>query len=934
MSVSRFRLPSPDLPAGRRSVLVIATTTYQDPQLLQLRAPATDAIELARVLGDPRIGGFEVSPVVDRSSHEMRLAIEEFLADRKPGDLVMVYISCHGVTDARRRLHFTATDTLKSRLAATGIDSAWVSDLMEQCRARRQILILDCCFSGAFARGAKGAESVGLDQLIEPGRGRVVLTASNASEYSYESSTSEPSPDSPAPGSVFTAALIAGLREGDADADGDGYVTVDEAYYYAYQHVRASGVAQTPQRWVSGGEGQLLLARNPAGRPVVFPELSDSLRTALESPHPGVRIGAINELRNWLTSEDVAKISTAIRQLTDVAANDIARVSAAAQDALRSVPSNSSLLQSMDQADPHPTQQTDTTAAMHRQGTQVKVRTGGFGSPKRGRETAVSNADAAGNFEEVPAEQLDSTELDSARRWYNRAAVGGDIGAMKNLGYLLANKLDPPDLQGARRWYEQAADAGHTDAMHELGCLLAYRVDPPDLDGARRWYEQAAEAGNTKSMFNLGNLLATKLDPPDLNGARRWYGQAADAGNSLAMNNLGRLLQFKVDPPDLDGARRWYEQAAEAGNSLAMNNLGALLESKIDPPDLDGARRWYEQAAKAGHTDAMFNLGYLLATKLDPPDLDVARRWYEQAADAGNSLAMNNLGALLATKVDPPDLKGARRWYEQAANAGNSLAMNNLGRLLEYEVYPPDLHSARQWYTQAAKAGNNLAMNNLGRLLEFKVRPPDLDGSRRWYEQAAKAGHTDAMFNSGRLLEFKVEPPDLDGARRWYEQAAQAGHTDAMHRLDLLESKVLDALLGPDSKTPGWSPRHKFSKDLLERLRPFERHPWLKLYPHIPVRSLTNSRVSAKVPASDTVLAIIDLTIFGGAKRSMVISDSGIYWNAYSGAGSYSYSKLSGLEISSSLNRVSIGGDSIDVGGYSTDKIAEMLRAVRDVVRG
>jgi Tol biopolymer transport system component len=335
MISSPARLPAPNLPAGPRSALVIATTSYDDPLLRQLRAPATDALELAAVLADPAIGGFEVTSVVDRLGHEVRMAIEEFLAGRTPEDLVVVYFSCHGVTDARRRLHFAATDTSKSRLASTGVDSVWVYDRMEECRARRQVLILDCCFSGAFARGAKGAEAVGLDQFTEPGRGRAVLTASNATEYSFETPTSgQPTPASPVSGSIFTAALLAGLRDGSADRDGDGFVTVDEAYAYAYQQVRASGAAQTPQRWLSGGEGQLLLARNPAGRPVIPVALPESLWQALQSPLPNVRIGAVAELSDWLASDDPARVVTALRELEDVAENDILRVAATARSAL------------------------------------------------------------------------------------------------------------------------------------------------------------------------------------------------------------------------------------------------------------------------------------------------------------------------------------------------------------------------------------------------------------------------------------------------------------------------------------------------------------------------------------------------------------------------------------------------------------------------
>ena len=336
MSGLPVSLPPPDFPDGVRSALVIATTTYEDPSLRRLHAPAKDAVEFATVLADPTVGGFAVTRILDQPAQGVRMAIEAFLTGTSPSDLVLLYLSCHGVTDARRRLHFAATDTVQSSLASTGVDSAWVYDRLEECRARRQVLILDCCFSGAFARGAKGSDSLGLDRLTEPGRGRAVLTASNATEYSFESpEDAHPEPGSAAVGSVFTAALLDGLRDGRADRDGDGFVTVDEAYAYAYQQVRASGAAQTPQRWLSGGEGQIVLSRSPAGRAVIPAVLPESLRLALDSPIPGVRSGAVGELVLWLTSGDVARATTAEQELRVVAANDIRIVAAPAREALQ-----------------------------------------------------------------------------------------------------------------------------------------------------------------------------------------------------------------------------------------------------------------------------------------------------------------------------------------------------------------------------------------------------------------------------------------------------------------------------------------------------------------------------------------------------------------------------------------------------------------------
>ena len=169
-----------------------------------------------------------MTSVIDKAAHEIRLAIEEFLDDRRTDDLLLLYLSCHGLVDPRRRLFFAASDTLKNRLAATGVEAQWLLDQLDDCRARRQVVILDCCFSGAFANTAKGDADLGLaERFNAAGRGRVVLTASRGSEYSFEG---EPVPGSTMPGSIFTSALVDGIRSGAADLDKDGLISVDDAY--------------------------------------------------------------------------------------------------------------------------------------------------------------------------------------------------------------------------------------------------------------------------------------------------------------------------------------------------------------------------------------------------------------------------------------------------------------------------------------------------------------------------------------------------------------------------------------------------------------------------------------------------------------------------------------------------------------------------------
>jgi hypothetical protein len=99
--------------APGRSGLIIASDTYEDPQLRQLRAPGRDAENLAAVLRDPEIGNYEVRVLLNDRHYEVRIAIEEFFLDRTPEDVLLVHFSCHGLKDEEGRFFFAAADTWK-----------------------------------------------------------------------------------------------------------------------------------------------------------------------------------------------------------------------------------------------------------------------------------------------------------------------------------------------------------------------------------------------------------------------------------------------------------------------------------------------------------------------------------------------------------------------------------------------------------------------------------------------------------------------------------------------------------------------------------------------------------------------------------------------------------------------------------------------------
>jgi uncharacterized caspase-like protein len=143
---------------SEKYALIIANTEYTDPGLAQLTAPGKDAEDFARVLKDQEIGAFDdVNIILNQPEPIVRGAIDEFFDQKKPDDLLVLYFSGHGVRDELGSLYLAVKNTIRSRLKSTAIKSDFIREAMDQSRSRRQVLILDCCNSGAFALGTKDA---------------------------------------------------------------------------------------------------------------------------------------------------------------------------------------------------------------------------------------------------------------------------------------------------------------------------------------------------------------------------------------------------------------------------------------------------------------------------------------------------------------------------------------------------------------------------------------------------------------------------------------------------------------------------------------------------------------------------------------------------------------------------------------------------------
>jgi tetratricopeptide (TPR) repeat protein len=244
--------------------LVIGVSDYE-PGLTPLPGAARDIDEMQKVLQHPDIGGFDdIKMLSNPEPLAMQEAIETLFSGRTKDDLVLLFFSGHGVKDDNGRLHLATHITRKTAqgelIRATAVPASFVQDIMSNSRSKRQVVILDCCFSGAFAEGwlAKDDGSIDVKSQLG-GEGRAVLTSSTSTQYSFEQEGSDLS--------TYTHYLVEGIRTGAADLDEDGVVSVDELHEYAKGKVQETAPAMKPEIYAVKEGYKINLAQAPIEEP-------------------------------------------------------------------------------------------------------------------------------------------------------------------------------------------------------------------------------------------------------------------------------------------------------------------------------------------------------------------------------------------------------------------------------------------------------------------------------------------------------------------------------------------------------------------------------------------------------------------------------------------------------------------------------------------
>jgi Caspase domain len=236
------------MPSAYKALLISNSEFPEDPHnLFPLQGPVNDSPLLRDALTDHQVGLFDLADVrllPERSKRDIMTAVEQFFRSAERDDQVLLYYSGHGFPDINGNLYLCARDTVTDALVATGISDGEINAIINLSSARAVIVILDCCYSGAF----KGVLPAGLK-----GEGRFVITSCRRGQLASDAELVTGA-------SPFTAHLVEGLRLGTLDANGDGYVALNDLYDYVLERLRPTG--QKPQRHFDNTVGDVILARS------------------------------------------------------------------------------------------------------------------------------------------------------------------------------------------------------------------------------------------------------------------------------------------------------------------------------------------------------------------------------------------------------------------------------------------------------------------------------------------------------------------------------------------------------------------------------------------------------------------------------------------------------------------------------------------------
>ncbi|UJB41031.1 caspase, EACC1-associated type [Streptomyces sp. A1-5] len=257
-------------PATSRAVL-LGTASYR--HLDALPSVEANLRDLAATLGDATVWGLPepyCEVVLDPGSADAMLDPVHRAGDEAT-DTLVVYYAGHGMRDTESADLYLGLTGSRDGVGYTAVAYQHLRGAIRSARARRKIIVLDCCFSGRAVRTLAGRGDVLAARAAVDGA--YVLTASPRDRVAL-------APDGERH-TAFTGELLGILRHG--LTDGPELLDLDTLYRALTERLGAKN-RPLPQRAQENGVGRLPLARNRAlaqRRAPAGPVLDAEVRAAM-----------------------------------------------------------------------------------------------------------------------------------------------------------------------------------------------------------------------------------------------------------------------------------------------------------------------------------------------------------------------------------------------------------------------------------------------------------------------------------------------------------------------------------------------------------------------------------------------------------------------------------------------------------------------------
>ncbi|MBN1697444.1 MAG: caspase family protein [Spirochaetales bacterium] len=251
---------------GQRESLFITINRYKDTVLTKLVPQTRENIDPVKVLENRDIGFFDkVEKLKNVSSSRICESLEHHIRHCKDTDTFLFSYSGHGIIDEHGKLYLAAKNTRLNALRSTAVPLSFLIELMEECHGGEKIFIIDCAFISMARKGVTQKQVSPGDCFgcIE-GKGLAVISSSRITEYPFYSEKRISLNEDV----YFMHHIVEGLETGNADIDGDGFVTVGELYRYIIKKMEADTCGQLPVLWLSDQKDDIVIAKNPRGRTV------------------------------------------------------------------------------------------------------------------------------------------------------------------------------------------------------------------------------------------------------------------------------------------------------------------------------------------------------------------------------------------------------------------------------------------------------------------------------------------------------------------------------------------------------------------------------------------------------------------------------------------------------------------------------------------